>query len=451
MRKMNSNSLFLLSGLSVMLLFQACKDDDAPAPAPVPVEENPTVATVSPLSGSTGTPITITGTNFKATAAENAVTVNGVAAVVTSASPTQLVVTVPAKAGDGVVAVTVAGKTATGPQFDYLESYLISTFAGSSQGTADGTGTSAQFQDPWNIAADANGNLYVTEYASHRIRKITPEGVVTTFAGSSQGYADGSGTSAQFNGPTAIAVDAQNNVYVTEYDGHRIRKITPEGVVSTVAGTGTAGFADGPAALSAFNTPSGIAVDAEGNLYISDRNNTRVRKITAATGVVSTLAGNGTVGQADGTGPAAEFNAPSGLTIDGEGNLYLTDTDNHLIRKITPAGVVTTLAGSGQIGAGGEGGFADGTGNSAQFYYPWSIAIGSENELYVADYFNHRIRMITPEGVVSTIAGTGAAGNADGGGIYAGFNRPGGVAVAADGTIYIADSENFRIRKITFE
>ena len=439
----------LLLGLALSAMFYACKDDAAEVP-PVQEQLPPTITAINPQSGSQGTSVTIEGINFSTTPTANIVMFNGANAKVTSATATRLVAEVPAKAGDGPVTVKVGTKAATGPAFDYVESLVVSTFAGSTSGTTDGTGAAAKFTDPWGIARDANGNLYVAEDKGHRIRKITPAGVVTTFAGSVQGYEDGPGSSAKFNSPTALTVDAQGNIYVAESGGNRIRKITPAGVVSTVAGTGVAGFADGAAATAMFKTPSGIAVDADGNLYVSDRDNTRIRKISTA-GVVTTLAGSGAVGQADGLGAAAQFNAPSGLAIDGDGNLYLTDTDNHMIRKITPAGEVTTIAGSGQMGQGGAGGFADGTGRSAQFNYPWNIAIGPDGMLYVSDYFNHRIRMITPEGVVTTIAGSGAIGDKNGPALQASFNEPGGIVVGLDGSLYIVDNRNLRIRKITIE
>jgi serine/threonine-protein kinase len=435
--------------LSASLLVFSCKDDDDSAPVPVipnpPVVElpDPAITAVDPASGTTGTLVTITGTNFRSPASLHTVTFNGAAAVVKSGTSTQLTVEVPDKAGDGKIVLTVDGKTVEGPAFDYLESYRVSTFAGSSSGMTDGTGTSAQFYDPWDIAIDGNGNMYVTDYGSHRIRKISPDGVVTTFAGSTAGYADGTGTAAQFNGPTAVTTDAAGNVYVTEDVNHRIRKITPEGVVTTIAGSGFEGDNDGQAAIARFGKPSGIAVDAAGNLYIGDVNNHRIRKIST-NGVVTTFAGS-TAGYADGTGTAAQFNGPTGLAIDADGNLYVADSYGHRIRKVTPAGVVTTLAGNGTDG------YADGMAADAQFNEPWNIAVRADGTVLVADYKNHRIRMIAPDGTVTTIAGTGTAGNADGIGTAASFNEPGSVAIDAAGNIFVTDNQNFRIRKIILE
>uniref|UniRef100_UPI003743F19A hypothetical protein n=1 Tax=Psychroflexus aurantiacus TaxID=2709310 RepID=UPI003743F19A len=232
--------------------------------------------------------------------------------------------------------------------------------AGSTSGFADGTGRSAQFSKPYGVAVDASGTVYVADYNNHRIRKTTPAGVVSTLAGSTQGFADGTGSSAQFSKPYGVAVDASGNVYVADFNNHRIRKTTPAGVVSTLAGS-TSGFADGTGSSAQFSKPYGVAVDASGNVYVADFNNHRIRKTTPA-GVVSTLAGS-TQGFADGTGSSAQFNYPIGVAVDASGTVYVADANNHRIRKITPAGAVSTLAGSTY-------GFADGTGISAQFANP---------------------------------------------------------------------------------
>jgi streptogramin lyase len=306
---------------------------------------------------------------------------------------------------------------------------------------------------------DVSGNVYVTSNGS-QIMKINPSGVISNFAGSTQtGYLDGTGTSASFFGPRGVVLDSSGSMYVADSGNHKIRKITSAGVVTTIAGTGTQGSTDGTGTAASFNFPAGVAVDSSGNVYVADVYNHKIRKITSA-GVVTTLAGAGTQGSADGTGAAASFAYPHGVAVDSSGNVYVTDIGNHKIRKITSAGEVTTLAGSGE-----ENGSADGTGTAASFYGPSGVAVDSSGSVYVADSNNHKIRKITSTGVVTTLAGgrgynvdgtlggilqqTGFFGSVDGKGILASFHQPFGVAVDTSGNVYVTDSGNSKIRKIT--
>jgi len=319
----------------------------------------------------------------------------------------------------------------------------VTTFAGSTEGLRNGLKTSAQFKYPRDIAIDSIGNLCVADASNDCIRKITPRGFVSTIAGGgTAAFADGQGTSAKFFFPRAICIDLNDNIYVCDTNNHRIRKITPSGAVTTIAGDGTEAFADGQGTSAKFNYPNGIAVDFTGNLYVCDTYNDRIRKITPA-GLVTTIAGNGgTTGFADGQGTAASISLPSGITIDSSSNLYVSDSNNHRIRKITPAGLVTTIAGNGSAT------FADGPGESASFYYPAKLTVDSGGNLYVCDEFNNRIRKITPAGLVTTIAGS-TVGYLDGQGTSAKFNRPEGIVVDLNNTLYIADSNNSLIRKIS--
>ena len=328
--------------------------------------------------------------------------------------------------------------------------WVVSTFAGSEAGGfADGIGTAAKFNLPTGVAVDSSGNVYVVDTHNHRIRKITPADrienrVVITLAGST----------AQFFYPYGVAVDSSGNVYVADLYNHRIRKITPAGVVSTLAGSGTAGHEDGTGTAAKFNYPYGVAVDSSGNIYVADYGNHRIRKITS-TGMVSTLAGSGDAGSANGTGTATEFNGPIGVAVDSSGNVYVADTNNHRIRKITPADriedrVVSIFAGSGAAG------FADGTGTAAKFNLPTGVAVDSSGNVYVADADNNRIRKITPadrieDRTVSTLAGSDTKGFADGTGTAAEFNYPRGVAVDSSGNVYVADAHNHRIRKLEYK
>jgi ATP-dependent protease HslVU (ClpYQ) peptidase subunit len=325
------------------------------------------ISSIAPTSGPKNTSVLITGTGFSATPATNVVTINNKPCVVTNATETQLTVTIPAGAGSGVLKVTKDGTTVQSQTFDFVFTTTVSTFAGSGQDLSDdGTGTSANIARPRGAVFDASGNLFVTD-SYHRIRKITPSGVVTTFAGSGYGDADGTGTAAQFKKPVGLAIDGSGNLYVAEEEGRRIRKITSAGVVTTLAGSGDYDFAEGNGTAAKFRNPTGVAVDAGGNVYVADSENHRIRKITP-NGDVTTFAG-GSEGFADGNGASAQFKKPFDLVFDATGNMYVSDGDNHKIRKITSSGAVTTFAGSTY-------GFNDGSANTAQFQFIKGIISG---------------------------------------------------------------------------
>ena len=325
-------------------------------------------------------------------------------------------------------------------------SYTVSTFAGSGiAGSVDGTGTAASFTHPMGLAIDSSGNLYVADVQSAKIRKITPEGVVTTLAGNGQrGSVNGPDTVAEFYDPVRLAIDTAGNVYVTDARfNNRIRKITPAGVVSTFAGGGGAGTVNGVDTAAKFDDPIGITVNVNGNIYVSDGFEPEIRQLTPQA-VVTTFAGSGIQGSADGTGTAASFFTPDGMCRDGYGNIYLADVNNQKIRKITPAAVVTTIAGTGAFGS------ADGPGATASFNEPCDVAIDGLGYLYVCDAANNTIRRISPSDTVTTIAGiAGQQGSANGPGSTATFYMPSGVVVDRSGNIYVADASNNIIRKLT--
>ena len=320
-------------------------------------------------------------------------------------------------------------------------STAVTTLAGDSSGFANGTGTSASFRNPWGITTDGT-NLYVADKDNHLIRQIViATGVVTTVAGTADnGSSNGTGTAASFYEPLGITTD-ETNLYVVDSKNSLIRKIViSTGVVTTLAGTGSSGSSNGTGTSASFNQPSGITTDGT-NLFLAEHNNNLIRKIVISTGVVTTLAGTGSAGSANGTGTSASFNNPYGITTDGT-NLYVSDTYNHLIRKIViSTGVVTTLAGTGSSGS------ANGTGTSASFYKPYRITTDGTN-LYVGDTFNHLIRQIViSTGVVTTLAGTGSSGTANGTGTSASFNNP--IGITTDGiNLYVVDYGYSRIRQI---
>ena len=373
-------------------------------------------------------------------------------------------------ATDYTITATSSSGTLTATISITIQGAIVSTFAGSgASGSTDGTGTSASFSGVSGITTDSSGNLYVIDGA--RIRKINSSGVVTTLAGTgipvSNNPSDGTGTAASFGSIGGITVDTSGNIFVTEtgytyfglsYSG-RIRKVTPQGVVTTVAGSGlTFGAVDGLVSIASFGYLQGITVDSSGSIYVADSyplglmlssssGNQKIRKLSS-NGVVTTMAGSGTVGSSDGTGTAACFITPTGIVVDSSGNLFVTDSGNYKIRKITPDGVVTTIAG-------GTSGSTDGAGTAASFNYPTGIAIDSAGSLYVSEGHvnyaraaNQKIRKITSTGIVTTIAGIGFAGATDGPGSTATFNNPQGIVVDSTGVLFVADSSNHKIRKI---
>jgi len=319
---------------------------------------------------------------------------------------------------------------------------VVTTLAGGSgyAGYTDGTAAAARFRLPKGVAVDAVGNLYVADAGNHAIRKITPAGVVSTLAGNGiSGSTDGIGAAARFHIPSGLAVDAAGVVYVADSNNNIIRKIASDGTVSTLAGTaGVYGSADGTGAAAGFFYPLAVAVDAAGTVYVTEIGNNTVRKITSA-GVVTTLAGKaGTFGTDDGLGSAARFKSPEGIAVDAAGNVYVAD---RAIRKITPAGAVTTIAGaSGVVGS------ADGTAGAARFRSPSGIAVDATGNLFISDRDNNNVRKITPAADVTTYAGVGleaSAGSVDGSASAARFREPAGLAVIerakADGSWSVLD------------
>jgi sugar lactone lactonase YvrE len=319
-----------------------------------------------------------------------------------------------------------------------------------SPGDTDGTGGAAHLSNPKGVAVDAGGNVYFVDASNQLIRKIDSAGVVTTLAGtplftllsngeSPQGDGDGTGSAAFFGAPSGMAIDRQGNLFVT--DGSLIRRVTNAGVVTTIAG-GTEGSMDGTGTSAEFRRPFGVAVDQNDNLYVADTGNDTIRSITP-TALVNTLAGfSGQSGDADGTGTAARFSAPTGVAVDAGGNVYVADSGNFTIRKITPAGVVTTLAGTA-----GTPGSIDGTGGGALFNGMNGIAVDSEGNVFVTQ-INSTVRKITSAGVVTTLAGTpNVSGSSNGSGAASLFNGPFGIAVDATGDMIVSDSGNDTIRE----
>ena len=329
---------------------------------------------------------------------------------------------------------------------------VISTVAGSGRDGYSGDGgpaVRAQLAEPWGAAVDGKGNLYIADTGNNRIRKVDAAGVISTIAGSGEwGYGGDGGPAlrARLAGPLSAAADGMGNLYIADKSNNRIRKVDAAGAISTVAGTGERGYGGdgGPALRAQLAEPWGAAVDGMGNLYIADKGNNRIRKVDAA-GVISTVAGSGGWGYGGDGGPAlqARFLAPSGVAADAAGNLYIADTGNNRIRKVDAAGVISTVAGTGKQGYGGDGGAAV----RAQLAFPLGAAADGAGNLYIVDAGNNRIRKVDAAGAISTVAGTGDVG--DGGpAVRAWLGFPGSVTADGAGNLYIADTFNERIRKV---
>lgn len=407
-----------------------------------------------------------------------------------------------ARAADGTIYIS---DTSNNTIRKVVSGRIVSTFAGSAGQSAsvDGSGALARFRSPRGIAIDAQGNVFVADSSDHTIRRITPSGVVTTFAGASgqPGSTNGLGTASRFNGPRGLAFNAAGDLFVADQSNSVIRRITPSGIVTTFAGSpGVADHVDGSAGVARFDQPNGLAFDGNGDLFVTDSGSETVRRITPS-GQVSTVAGSPYVwGSTDGTGPVARFGSPYGIALGPDGNFYVVEGFN-LIRKVTPSGVVTTVAGTVglpavwsdgtgptarfnvprgicQDGNGGmlvadtgnhvirrlrldgfcstvmgrppQPGGIDGIGLSARFDSPFGLTMDGTGNLFACDQGNSTIRLVTPEGVVSTFAGTaGANGSTNGTGSVARFFGPFGIARRIGGDFFVADTFNYTIRRIT--
>lgn len=314
---------------------------------------------------------------------------------------------------------------------------------GGSSGVTD-SAASALFSSPADVAVDVAGNLYVADYWNNRIQKVTAMGVISTLAGTGNaGAINGIGKLASFNRPSGVAVDGSGNIFVADAGNNLVRKITPDGTVSTLAGTVAAvDTSNTVTSQPLFSSPSGVAVDASGNVYVADAGNNRICVISPS-GVTRTLAGKGSAGSDDGPGSSATFNNPSGVAVDISGNVYVADLLNNVIRKVGPDGTTSTIAGNGDIGS------KDGIDTAVRFYFPSSLAVDASGNVYVTDDINNLIRKIAPDGTVTTLAGSGRAGAQNGTGIMASFNDPSGITVDAFDNLYVADANNNLIRKIT--
>jgi len=302
------------------------------------------------------------------------------------------------------------------------------------------------FLVPTSIARDRAGNLFVTDSAAETVLKISPTGAAVVLAGTAglAGETDGSASTARFNSPAGVAVGSDGTVYIADKGNAVIRMVNTTGVVSTLAGSAARGNQDGVGTAASFSSPIGIALDTSGNLYVADAFNDTIRKVTPA-GAVITFAGSpGNPGETNGVGSAARFSSPGGVAVDAAGIVYVADTNNDALRMIEPDGAVSLLAGSPGLSGGN-----DGTGGMALFSQPSGVAVDAAGNVYVADTVNSTIRKVTPAGVVTTIAGVaGTAGFGDGAGASALFNQPLGLVPDGSGGLYVVDTGNAAIRRL---
>jgi len=350
---------------------------------------------------------------------------------------------------------TLVASTAGAQTSLSCEAGTIRTLAGTGvdgYGGDGGPATAAQLYRPIGVAVDAAGNVYVAERENDRVRRIAPDGTIETFAGTGvfgNGGDGGPATAAQLREPSDVAVDSVGNVYVADQHNHRIRRIAPDGTISTIAGTGVEGFGGdgGPAKAAQLNRPVGVALDAAGNVYVADVFNHRIRRI-APDGTIATIAGTGVAGFSGDGRPAtaAQLSQPVRAAVDLAGNVYIADLANHRIRRVATDGMISTFAGTGVEGFGGDGGPAA----AAQLDRPAGVALDAAGNLYIADSGNHRVRRIAPDGTISTFAGTGVEGFGGDGGpaAAAALNGPFGVAVDAAGSVYFTDTFNVRVRVV---
>jgi sugar lactone lactonase YvrE len=436
---------FFTSMLFLALAVVSCKEKPEPIIGVDPI----TVLTgFTPTTGPKGTIVTIQGENFGTSSNEISLKINGLPAAIKSVKNNEITAIVPDKCGLGALVLSVKGKNLTSTEkFRYVYKSTTSNFTGGQKGFADGPADSVKFEGPYKIIFDSKQTLYMTDQGNCLVRKIAPDGTVSTIAGTPHsGFKDGKGDQALMKFPIGIELGPDGTLYIADHQNNAIRKITADGTLTTLAGSpDREGLVDGDLKTAQFKKPYGVKLDKTGTLWICDTENGVIRKISPD-GQVTTFAGS-TPGYADGKLREAKFYFPSNLTFDEEGNVFVADKHNHCIRKITADGMVTTFAGTPE-----KNGFKDGVAKEAMFDQPSNVQIDKLGNLYVTDLYNHCIRLIYTDGLVTTLAGQpGNLGYVEGAGAEAKFYYPQGSTFDNEGNLYVTDSFNNRVRKVTIE
>lgn len=425
----------------------SCGDSPSPTPPVTGGHEAPELSSFSPLSGKKGAVIKIQGKHFGSDVSKISLQINGLKATVNAVTDNEITAVVPDKCGLGKLVLTVSSKEVTSSAaFRYLYTATTSYFSGGEPGYEDGTPQKSKFGTLYNIATDSKGIMFAADLGNCMVRRIETDGNTSTLAGAAQGgFKDGKGNQALMKFPIGIELAPDGSVFVADHQNHAIRKIFPDGTLVTVAGRpDNPGTADGGVGSAQFKKPYGVKLDKTGTLWICDTENGLIRKLSE--GQVTTFAGS-TPGYADGKLRDAKFHMPSYLNFDENGNIFIADKHNHCIRKITPDGMVTTFAGTPT-----QNGYRDGEAGQAMFNQPCNIQIDKLGNLYVNDLWNHCIRLVYPDGYVTTLAGKGGTeGYEEGPGEKALFKHPQGCTLDKDGNLFVTDSANQRIRKLTIE
>ncbi|TMU50676.1 IPT/TIG domain-containing protein [Flagellimonas algicola] len=451
-RIFRARDIFLL--LVLLSLALSCGSDDNGMDCPDPTNADcdqiggdPTLSSVAPVTGPKHTEVVITGENFGTDATKVSVSFNGTPGEVLGVTDTEVTVRVPARAYTGPITMVVDGFDLTGPEFVYELTYTVETFAGGEEGYEEGSGTEAKFYRPNDLVMDSGGNIFVVDSANNAIRKIAPDGEVSTFAGGVLGSGEG-----QFGYPRGLAIDGDDNIYVADSGNHRIVKVDPSGDWTLIAGV-EQGYVNALGTAAKFRFPAGILVgeDAGGSaLYVSEDNHA-IRRISLDDDqyLVGTYAGPTIAnqpGERDGGLSGARFSDPRGMAKSGEGTILLADYGNHSIRAIDQS------AGTVERFAGGDIGHLDGNRSEAKFRGPSDISMAGDGTVYIVDSENNCIRHIDSRGNVTTIAGVpGVKGYKNGTGDEAQFHWPTGVLYGREGEIYVADTFNNAIRKIIID